>query len=135
MATDKLFTVAGVSTLNGEVKVRFANDAMRVKVLAKHGHENIIMVELPEAMSKLAAAQFLKELDEFQDTEAQAVIADYIERNGEKPAKPAKAPRAKAVKKAVEPQPVEAAAEEEEDDDDLPVGYASLEQILGEAEF
>jgi hypothetical protein len=32
MATDKRFAVAGVSTLNGKTKIRFANDAMRVKM-------------------------------------------------------------------------------------------------------
>ena len=41
MATDKTFTVAGVSKLNGDYKVRFANDIMRIKNLAKSGHEDI----------------------------------------------------------------------------------------------
>lgn len=41
MATDKLFSIVGTSRHNGEVKVRFANDIMRVKVLAKHGHEDV----------------------------------------------------------------------------------------------
>ncbi len=30
MATDKKFAVAGVSTLDGKTKVRFANDTMRI---------------------------------------------------------------------------------------------------------
>ena len=42
-----MYTVAGVSTLNGDTKIRFANDVMRIKVLAKNGHENIQLVELP----------------------------------------------------------------------------------------
>jgi hypothetical protein len=35
MATDKKFAVAGVSTFEGKTKVRFANDTMRVKILAR----------------------------------------------------------------------------------------------------
>jgi hypothetical protein len=39
MATEKKFAVAGVSTQNGKTKIRFANDAMRVKILSKNGHQ------------------------------------------------------------------------------------------------
>ncbi len=112
MATDKLFTVAGTSKLNGEMKVRFANDVMRIKVLAKHGHEDITLVELPNAMSKLDAVKFIKTVDEFSGVAEQAAIADYLDRKDEKPAKAkaektaapkakaatAKAPKAKAAK-------------------------------------
>jgi hypothetical protein len=88
MATDKLFTVAGVSTLDGETKVRFANDELRVKVLMKHGHTDPILIALPEAMTKLDAVKFIQGLDEFQGVSAQAAIADYLD---------AKAPKVKAV--------------------------------------
>jgi hypothetical protein len=88
MATDKLFTVAGVSTLEGVTKVRFANDTMRVKVLQKHGHTDPILIELETAMTKLAAVQFIQGLDEFQGVAAQAAIADYLEDH---------APKTKAV--------------------------------------
>jgi hypothetical protein len=104
MATDKLFTVAGVSTLEGNMKVRFANDVMRVKVLAKHGHSDITLIELPEPMSKTAAAKFIQGLDEFQGVAEQATIADYLDRNGEKTAAP------KAVKAAKAPKAVKAKA-------------------------
>jgi hypothetical protein len=50
--TEKTFTQAGVSTLNGETKVRYANDALRVKVLAKGGHTGIDLVELGEPLTK-----------------------------------------------------------------------------------
>lgn len=99
MATDKLFTVAGTSKLDGEYKVRFANDVLRIKVLAKHGHEDITLVELPEAMTKLEAVKFIKTLDEFSGVAAQSAIADYLDRKDEKPAKTA-APKAKAPAKA-----------------------------------
>ena len=98
MATDKLFTVAGTSKLDGEVKVRFANDVMRIKVLAKNGHEDITLIELPEAMTKLAATQFIQDLEEFQSEEQKLAIADYLERNAEKPAKVARPRKAKEVK-------------------------------------
>ena len=107
MATDKQFSVIGISKLNGEYKVRFANDIMRIKVLAKHEHEDIRLVELDAPMTKLDAVKALKSMDEFQDTAAQAAIADYLDRKDEKPAKatkatgPAvKAPKAKAKAKA-----------------------------------
>lgn len=113
MATDKLFTVAGTSKLNGEMKVRFANDVMRIKVLAKHGHEDITLVELPEAMTKLDAVKFIKTVDEFSGVAEQSAIADYLDRKDEKPtvakaektAKPAKAATAKAPKAKAEKAP------------------------------
>ena len=42
-----MFKVAGISSIKGEVKVRFANDMTRVKVLAKNGHTEIELLELP----------------------------------------------------------------------------------------
>ena len=95
MATDKLFTVAGTSKLDGEYKVRFANDVLRIKVLAKHGHEDITLVELPEAMTKVEAVKFIKTLDEFSGVASQAAIADYLDRKDEAP-KAAKTPATKA---------------------------------------
>lgn len=55
----KTFTRAGVSTLNGTVTYRFANDTNRETVLAKNGHTDIAMFELGEAMTKEDAVQFL----------------------------------------------------------------------------
>ena len=74
MATDKLYTVAGVSKLDGEYKVRFANDVLRIKVLAKHGHEDITLVELPEAMTKGDLVTFLKSSDLYKNAEYAAAI-------------------------------------------------------------
>jgi len=96
MATDKLFTVAGISKLNGEYKVRFANDLMRIKVLTKSGHEDIRLADLGKPMSKLDAANAIRTMDEFSDAHAQATIAEYLEDNAPKAPKaktaPAKAP-------------------------------------------
>jgi hypothetical protein len=58
-----VFSHAGVSKLNGEFKVRFANDALRVKVLAKNGHKDIDIVELKTPMTKEAAVAYLLSID------------------------------------------------------------------------
>jgi ABC-type Zn uptake system ZnuABC Zn-binding protein ZnuA len=99
MATDKLFTVAGISKLNGEYKVRFANDSMRVKVLAKHDHTDIRLVELDRPMTKLEAAASIATMEDFADATAQATITEYISENTPK-AKVSK-PVAKATKTPV----------------------------------
>jgi hypothetical protein len=57
------FTHAGVSTLNGKTKVRFANDALRVKILAKNGHKDIDIVQLRHSMTKEDAVAYLMEID------------------------------------------------------------------------
>ena len=61
-----MFKVAGVSTLNGVTKVRFANDLTRVKMLAKHDHTDIELMNLPEAMDKPTICGYLKETDLMQ---------------------------------------------------------------------
>lgn len=61
--SDSYFTVAGVSTQHGSTKVRFANDlASRVKLLAKGGHDPLELVQLPKAMTKAEACQYLLDL-------------------------------------------------------------------------
>lgn len=80
-----MFTVAGISRKDGALKLRFANDLVsRVKVLARNGHQDIELVELPQAMSKDAAVAYLSTLEEFASTEAQAVFADYATKNAPK---------------------------------------------------
>ncbi len=59
MATDKKFAVAGVSTLDGKTKIRFANDTMRIKILAKNGHTGIELIDLPHEMTKAEIAQHM----------------------------------------------------------------------------
>lgn len=63
MAAEKLFTVAGTATnADGTVKARFANDLVaRIKILNKAGCTDINLVELPRAMTKLEALQYLQE--------------------------------------------------------------------------
>ena len=62
MSTDKKFAVAGVSTHEGKTKVRFANDTMRIKILAKNGHTDVNLVDLPREMTKAEIAQHMVEV-------------------------------------------------------------------------
>lgn len=89
MATAKKFAVAGVSTLNGKTKIRFANDAMRVKILAKNGHSDVDLIELPREMTKAEIAQHMVEVGFGKGKPAvEAAIKDLAKKN----------PSAKAVK-------------------------------------
>ena len=110
MATDKLFKVAGISKLNGEYKVRFANDIMRIKVLAKSGHEDIRLAELDKASTKLEAALAIQGMDDFSDVIAQATIGEYLDEKSPK----TPAPKAKAPTKAKAPAKVAKAVENED---------------------
>jgi hypothetical protein len=94
--TDKTFTVAGTSKHAGAYKVRFANDLMRTKNLTKSGHTDIILVELPSAMSKLDAIKHIATLDEFDNVGSKTAIMDYLDRKDTEPT--IKAPAVKATK-------------------------------------
>jgi hypothetical protein len=63
MATQKTFAVAGVSTFKDGTKIRFANDAARVKILIKNGHTDIELIDLPRDMTKAEIAEYLFETD------------------------------------------------------------------------
>ena len=82
MATSKTFSVAGVSTLSGKTKIRFANDAMRIKILAKNGHSDVELVDLPREMTKGEIAQYLFETDFANGrTEVLEAIQDLAKKN------------------------------------------------------
>lgn len=74
---EKTFAVAGISTLEGDTKVRFAKDLTRVKVLEKNGHTGIKLVELPTPMDKLGAVAYLLTNSQFKDEASQAVLKAY----------------------------------------------------------
>ena len=79
MTQELLFTVAGTSTLNGETKVRFANDLVsRIKTLNRSGHTNINIIELPKAMTKLEAAQYLQTQEGFTSGDAGFAVATKV---------------------------------------------------------
>ena len=102
-----VYSHAGVSRLNGEFKVRFCNDALRVKVLAKNGHKDIDIVELRHPMSKEDAVAFLLSIDFANgNKEVQAALDAAAEKRGvlkhEVKAPKAKAPAKKSAPKAKE---------------------------------
>ena len=98
------YTFAGTSRLNGTIKVRFANDVARVKVLAKNGHTDIDLIELKHPMTKEEIVAYLREIDFARgNTEIQAAIdaADEKRNPKEKPPKGPKEPKAKKEKAVV----------------------------------
>ena len=114
-----VFTHAGVSTLNGVTKARFANDALRVKVLAKNGHRDIDIIELTNPMSKEDAIAFLISIDfatqnGVTNAATQAALEDAIDKRAVKPTKEpkvAKVPKAKVpAKKAITLESIKAKA-------------------------
>lgn len=113
MATDKTFKVFGVSKLAGEYKVRFANDIMRIKVLAKHGHEDIRLAELDNAVSKYEGIKAIQSMDDFQDASAQSAIAEYLEEKAPKAVKTTAPKTGPAISKAKAPKSTKASREAE----------------------
>jgi hypothetical protein len=114
--TTKTFTHAGVSKLNGVVKARFANDAMRVKVLQKGGHTDIDMVELMSPSTKTQAVEALIKAEFHKDNAAvqEALAAELDKRapkaaSKDKPKKEAKKPK-KAPAKAITLEGIKAKA-------------------------
>ena len=63
MATEKTFTIAGVSTQHGKTKHRFANGSLanRQKVLERNEHTDIKLFELPNPMTKDEARAWLEQ--------------------------------------------------------------------------
>lgn len=87
------FKVTGVSRCKGSFKVRFANDMSRVKVLMKTGHDEIELVEMPEATDKAGCVNFLKTSPLYERAEYRAAIdAADAKYNGAPVVKVAKAP-------------------------------------------
>jgi hypothetical protein len=75
------FSHAGVSRLKGEFKARWANDPARVKILAKNGHTDIDVIELPSPMTKADAVQYLLSIN-FDNGNAQvrAALEEALEK-------------------------------------------------------
>jgi hypothetical protein len=91
------FSHAGVSKLNGEFKVRFANDSLRVKVLAKNGHKDIDIVELKTPMTKEDAVAYLLSIN--FDNGNKEVRAALEAAQDKRTPKATAAPKAKAKSK------------------------------------
>jgi hypothetical protein len=115
--TEKLFTVAGTAkNADGTVKARFANDLVaRIKILNKAGCTDINIVELPRAMTKLEALQYLTEQGITEGDAGYAVATKLAEKSklakrGEVKVQATK-PAKKATKSVTAEELVQAAAE------------------------
>jgi hypothetical protein len=71
---NRLFSVAGVSRLHGEVKVRFATDLTYVKGLTKAGNTDVELIDTGSEMTKDQLVEFLKTTDLYKNPEYQAAI-------------------------------------------------------------
>jgi hypothetical protein len=73
------FKVAGMTTNNGNTKVRFTDDMVRrIKQFTKGGASRIDLVELPSEMTKIEALNYLATHADFQSPSDQATIADSL---------------------------------------------------------
>ena len=76
---EQTFKVAGITTHNGNSKVRFTDDLIRrVKQFTKGGATRLDLIELPSAMTKLEALRYLAAHADFQAGDDQALISDAI---------------------------------------------------------
>ena len=77
--SEQVFKVAGITTHNGNSKVRFTDDLIRrVKQFTKGGASRIDLIELPNAMTKLEALKYLQSHADYQSPDDQALISDAI---------------------------------------------------------
>jgi hypothetical protein len=73
------FKVAGMTTNNGNTKVRFTDDMVRrIKQFTKGGHTRVDFVDLPSEMTKVEALNYLATHADFQSPADQATIADTL---------------------------------------------------------
>ena len=87
-----MFKVTGVSRFKGQVKVRFANDMTRIKMLMKAGNEDIELIELPEATDKAGCVRALQSSDLYKIP----AFAEAIDEAAEKYLAPVRVKRYKA---------------------------------------
>jgi hypothetical protein len=112
----KTFTHAGVSSLNGEFKVRFCNDAFRQKVLIKNGHKNIDIIELKNPMTKEDAIAYLLSIDfatqnGVTNQAVQTALLEAVDKRAVKGASKEQKPN-KEAKKAPKPKTPKALAQD-----------------------
>jgi hypothetical protein len=76
---NQTFKVAGITTHNGNTKVRFTDDMVRrIKQFTKGGASRIDLVELPSEMTKVEALKHIATLEMFASPGDQATIADTL---------------------------------------------------------
>lgn len=100
----KTFKFAGVSRRAGAMKARFANDQMRVKVLAKTGSSDIDLIELEYPMTKEDALAFLLKINfDNGNAEVRAALEDGLAKRT--PGTPKAAKTAKVTKTKAKAKP------------------------------
>lgn len=73
------FKVAGITTHNGNSKVRFTDDMIRrVKQFTKGGATRIDLIELPSEMTKVEALKYLLAHADYQSPDDQALLTDAL---------------------------------------------------------
>jgi hypothetical protein len=72
------YTVAGVSRLDGQLKVRFANEIEYAEKLAKKGNVDIKLFEAPHAMQRVEIVEWLKTLPIYEDPETKTTIDEKL---------------------------------------------------------
>jgi len=86
----KVFRFAGVSRQEGVMKARFSNRDSYSAVLAKEGHTDIAILELPKSMTQEEAVAHLKAAEFSQDPEVMGALEARIARKESAPKSPAK---------------------------------------------
>ena len=69
-----MFKVTGVSRRTGVFKVRFAQDLARLDVFTKNHHDEIQLVEMPNAAEKADCVKFLKTTELYSRPEYKEAI-------------------------------------------------------------
>jgi hypothetical protein len=87
MATDKTYSVVGTTVQpDGQLKIRWTNNIMRIKILMREGHTDIRLADLGKEMTKYEGVKAIQSLDEFKEAKYQSVIAEYLEEKAPKAA-------------------------------------------------
>lgn len=83
MAVDPTYTVAGTSILKGVNTYRFSNGTVKARTdkLLRHDHSEVKLYELPHAMTKTVAIQWL--IDNSAEIAANAIIPSNGRSKGE----------------------------------------------------
>jgi hypothetical protein len=77
--SDKKYSLAGTSVLNGERKIRFSNVKNYIADLKHKGHEDVELIELPEPMNKIDAVMYLRTIKAgSSDTGFELLVHDFM---------------------------------------------------------
>lgn len=91
MSEERTYEIAGTSVKDGELTYRFANGSLarRKATLERGGHEDVVLFELPRAMTQQEAITWLKRSKRVKNAELPV--------RGRRPAEAANTSRRKAA--------------------------------------